>query len=399
MSNGYRLYASLTSSLSPRVWAEIDTDALTDNYIKLSAMVPAGARPVCVVKADAYGHSAEICVPALINAGCSFFAVSSAEEALEIRAICDRCGCDAGVLILGYSLPANVPELIKSNIIQACFSLEYAKELSAAAGDGRLKVHIKLDTGMNRIGFPTHTPEDVRSSIDQIAGTAALPGIEIDGIFSHFATADELSDAGKAKTELQLSRFEETVSMLAARGIEPRVRHICNTAGTARFGALGFDACRLGIGLYGMDPSGEVPLGLTPVIKLKAKVAQVHLLRKGESVSYGGKFTAESDMTIATLPIGYADGFIRAYTGASVSVYSADGGKKCGARIIGRICMDQCMIDVTNAGVQPGDVAVLMGEPGQVDALARLAGTINYEVTCILSSRVERIPAGSPNNQ
>ena len=401
MSEGYRLYSSLPGGIRPRVYASIDTGALGRNYRKLASRLPAGCLPVGVVKADAYGHSAAICVPELLRGGCRFFAVSSPEEALAVREICDTVARDisgaagARILILGYSCPESVPLLIKHRIEQSCYSTEYAEKLSRAsdACGGGLKIHIKLDTGMNRLGFTARRTEDVGPAVREIKKVAALPGLEIAGAFSHFFEADEKTPGAEAATRAQASMFLHVTDALRESGIALKTRHICNTAGTLLYPEYALDACRLGIGLYGLDPSSDAVAGLEPVLKLKTEVSHVHLLRKGESVSYGGTFTADRDMRLVTLPIGYADGFLRAYSGAEAVIYSPSGVRKGSVRTVGRICMDQCMADASGCDAEPGDTAVLIGEPGQIADLAARAGTINYECVCVLSSRVPRFRA------
>ena len=405
----HKLYSSLPLSGLSKVRAEIDTDALAYNYGVLAAIVkkenPA-CRPVCVVKADAYGHSAEVCVARLLEEGCDMFAVSSLEEALAVRTICaiQKAARPVDILILGYTPACAAAELIRHNIIQACFSLEYAEELAAeiaarADADGSplppLRVHLKFDTGMNRIGFPAHNAAEIAESVAAVRKVAALRGIAVEGAFTHFARADEDSDEGRARTTEQAERFLAVTDAVRAAGVPLPMRHICNSAAAVCRPEYHLDGCRLGILLYGLDPSGDVRCGLRPVMKLKTQIAQIHTLRAGESVSYGGTFTAPRDMRIATLPIGYADGFIRAYTGASAVIEDPDGGNRRGtAHIIGRICMDQCMIDLDGCeGVRTGDTVTLIGEPGQLDDLARRAGTINYECVCNISARVPRISA------
>lgn len=402
----FKLYSSLPLSLSHKVRAEIDLEALAYNYRCLSAIVKKGnpdCRPVCVIKADAYGHCADACAERLLREGCDMFAVSGAEEALAVRRICDSMGKGGSVdiLILGYT-PANVAaELIDKNIIQACFSLEYAAELSAKIKKiekkigrelPRLRVHLKFDTGMNRIGFPAHSEEEIAASVAEVREVAAMHGLAVEGAFTHFARADEISPEADARTAEQAARFLRVTDAVKAAGIPLGMCHICNSAATVRFPQYHLDGCRLGILLYGIEPSGDVTLPLRPVMKLKTVVSQVHRLRTGEAVSYGGTFVADRDMTVATLPIGYADGFIRAYTGARVLISGKDGTPRGSAPIIGRICMDQCMVDLSDCdGVRAGDEVTLIGEGGQLDDLARRAGTINYECLCIISARVPRI--------
>lgn len=394
----YKLYASLPTLPSQKVRTEIDLDALRYNYRLLAARVTEGrddCLPVCVIKADAYGHGADACATALLEEGCRMFAVSGVEEALAVRRVCGEKFSDAAILILGYTPADEVETLIDNRITQACFSIEYARALSAqivrSGKNGTLKVHLKFDTGMNRIGFAAHNSAEIERTVCEVREAAALPGIDIDGAFTHFARADEDSETADARTREQARRFLTVTDRVIGAGIPLRMRHICNSAATIRFPEYHLDGCRLGILLYGINPSEALNLPLRPVMKLKTVISQVHTLRRGESVSYGGTFTAPCDMKIATVPIGYADGFIRAYTGARAVIVSPDGKVRGSGTVIGRICMDQCMLDVADCGACEGDSVTLIGEPGQLDDLARRAGTINYECLCLISARVPRI--------
>ena len=376
----------------PRTYVETDSGALRRNYRALTSLCCGdGCEPVAVVKAGAYGHGPDICVPVLLEEGCRMFAVATVHEALEVRGLCDNFGTDAGILILGRSDPRLAPLIAERRIDQACMSYGYARELSDALRGGTLGIHIAVDTGMNRIGFPAFCPEDVRRSAGEIVSLGALPGLRIDGMFSHFARADDRTPEADARTRLQGERFVMLSDALASAGTDPGIRHICNSAASVRFPEYRFDACRFGILLYGLAPSRDVTLPLEPVLALRARVSQVHRLRKGEEVGYGGTFTAVRDSELATLPVGYADGFLRAYSGAEIVLRSPSGGLKGRGRIVGRICMDMCMADVTGLGAAEGDIATLIGEPGQLDALASLASTINYECVSLLSSRLPRI--------
>lgn len=403
-SDTFKLYSSLPMLLSHKVRAEIDLEALAYNYRTLREIVKKedpDCRPICVIKADAYGHCADACAEKLLREGCDMFAVSGAEEAVAVRRVCDRMEKDADILILGYTPPDIAPELIENRIIQACFSLEYAAALSAHihAEEERsgvslppLRVHLKFDTGMNRIGFAAHSDAEIAQTVKQVRRVADMHSLSVEGAFTHFSRADEVSSDADARSAEQAERFVRTAEAVRAAGIPLPMCHICNSAATVRFPQYHMDACRLGILLYGIDPSGDVSLPLRPVMKLKTVISQVHELRAGESVSYGGTYTAERDMVVATIPIGYADGFIRAYSGAEAVITARDGTDLGRAPIIGRICMDQCMIDLTGCGaVRAGDTVTLIGEEGQLEDLARRAGTINYECLCILSARVPRI--------
>lgn len=381
--------------------AEIDLGALKHNFLILRDRIKAASEktePMCVVKADAYGHCAEFCVPALYEAGARSFAVSSIEEAEQIFAILDAKNCVAGsILILGYTPPEseNVKLLARHKITQAVYSLEYAKALSDEVcalrslgvlddSDG-IRCHLKLDSGMNRLGFDTHT-EAADKTVSEILEVAKLRGIRIDGVFSHFACAD---DGDKDHSYAQFKRYDAIVKRCEEAGVTFKCKHICNSAGTLRFPDMYQDMVRLGIVLYGLSPS-EVTKddALIPVMRLKSRIAHVHKLHEGDCVSYGAEFCADREMTVATIPIGYADGFLRAYKNGGTVVV---GGKT--ARLLGRICMDQCMIDVTDLDVSAGDYVYIFDESGEnLKRLCAAAGTINYEAICLVSKRVKRIP-------
>lgn len=370
-------------------FAEINLTALTHNFTLLSRRIrKANASPICVVKADAYGHGALTCVRALSAAGADFFAVSSVQEALEVR----RAAPDAKILILGYTRPANAPLLARQRIIQTVHNISYAMYLNTAmdaakaAGtapqDARLTVHIKTDTGMNRLGFPLN-PTDRENSLREILSMTKFEHLSPEGIFTHFACADE---PDSHLTDEQLERFLYAVQSLKTQGLS-LATHASNSAAALRFGSLGFDFVRLGIALYGLPPSDEVACnGLCPVMSLYSRISEIHTLRAGESVSYGARFTAEKDMRIATVSIGYADGVLRACeNGGSLIV----GGYE--APLVGRICMDQCMIALGDIEAYEGDIVTVYDESGRnIRRLARAAGTIPYELLCLTGLRVHR---------
>lgn len=380
--------------------AEIDVAALQHNFTYLQNMIHASSpatEPMCVVKADAYGHSAQICVPALYAAGARHFAVSSIEEAEQIYGILDADDRVAGsILILGYTPPErdNVKLLARHRITQAVYSLEYARALSETLCDLRkmgvldaadcIRCHLKLDSGMNRLGWDTH-PESVETTAAEIAAAAELPGIRVDGIFSHLACADEESDA---MSQAQFDRYDTVVKAAEAAGVTFPKKHICNSAGALRYPHMYQDFVRLGIVLYGLSPSGEVcDKNLRPVMRLKSRIAHVHTLHAGDCVSYGAEFCADREMTVATIPIGYADGFLRAYKNGGTVVAN---GKA--VRLLGRVCMDQCVVDVTDVDIAAGDYVYIFDAGGENMArLCAAAGTIPYEAICLISKRVKRI--------
>ena len=372
-----------------KTWAEIDTGALRRNWHGILSRLPDRCTLIAVVKANAYGHGADIVIRTLAEEGCRFFAVSNPAEAVQVRELLP----DAEILILGCSMPQDMPDLWRMNIIQAVFDTEFALACDAAMAeakgrgelpaDARLRVHLKLDTGMNRLGFYAGDPAEAAAEIASLSGLAHL---NYEGMFTHFACAD--ADHGEGRTAVQLARFEAVRDRLRALGICPPMLHVCNSAGILHMPHACMDAVRAGIILYGLTPDGSLLPWLEPVMTLKTRIVHIHTLHAGESVSYGGTFTAERDMRIATLPIGYADGFTRRFGGASVRL--KDGTL---APIIGRICMDQCMIDLGGTEAEPGDEVTLFGgdDGSMLEALAQRGGTINYEITSLIMERVPRI--------
>ncbi len=388
------LYDTMPKTDTRRNMCIVDTYALRANYTLLSSL-SGGSRPISVVKADAYGHTAEICVPALLDMGCDFFAVSCTEEATSVRKLCLRAGADADVLILGYTDPSDVPFLAANNIIQTAVSLAHAESLSRSAIDKKckLRVHIAIDTGMNRIGLCAGDDSLCESAADEAERIARLDGLSVEGIFTHFSKADGyIADtlSHESFTREQARRFDKVCKILSSRGIK-LFSHACNSAATLRFPEYHLDGVRLGIALYGVYPSEHFgDIGLSSVMSLSSVVAHLHDAPAGSPVGYGGTFVTDKKTTVATLPIGYADGFLRKYSGAEVTVLTGSGKYK--AKIIGRICMDQCMIDVTGLDVKVGDRVILFGDtPDALRELAELADTIEYECLCLISARVPRV--------
>ena len=356
-------------------YAEISTSALKANYNKIKNGLE-NSEMICVVKADAYGHGAKECTRIFYECGCRFFAVATVLEALQIREAYKDCE----IIILGIAPFEAADILSDNNIIAALGSLEQAKFLSENLSAGKkLRCHLKLDTGMNRIGFSSKADD-----FEAIAEAFCIKGIEIEGMFSHFACADmPESDL----TDKQYKRFLETHKRIEQRGFKLKVRHISNSAAALCRKDTHLDYVRCGIILYGLAPSKDVMDNeLIPAMTLKTHITHIHTVEKGETVGYGAQFTAPERMKIATLPIGYADGFVRAY---AMGGYMTVKGTKC--PIVGRICMDQCMIDVSNVDVKTGDCVEVFGPENSVDNLAQAAKTINYESVCLLSQRVLRV--------
>ena len=389
-----RLYSSLGGSDGIlKTSAQIDRAAVGENYRRLLSYVRSvspDADGIAVVKADAYAHSNEICAPALAEAGCRRFAVSSVTEAVALRNILDSRGYrDVSITVLGYTPPAYEDLLYLYKITQCVYSYEYARSLSKVL-EGEIDVDIKLDTGMNRLGIGVRDDESVRAAADEIIKISKLKNLKIHGMFSHFPVSDEDTDAHNAFTRRQYELFTAVDAELKKRGLDIGFKHICNSAGALRFPEYALDGVRFGLSLYGYG-EGADELGLKPVMQLETVVSFVHDLKKGERVGYGLDFEADRDMKLITMPIGYADGFLRAYGGAEVIVITKKGEFR--ARLCGRICMDQCMADATGYEVSPGDRVIVFGrEREMLCELAKRAGTIDYETLCLISARVPRIP-------
>ncbi len=370
---------------APLTVAEINPGQLCDNYNRIKLSV-SGSRIICIVKADAYGHGSVRCSAALRSCGADFFGVANLTEAVELR----QSGIDSDIIILGYTPPADAPLLVRFGITQTVFSPGYAQDLSCCLGAGEfLRCHMKIDTGMNRLGFRAPDSQTGEYSLDSMTEAACLPHLVFNGIFTHLACADTPSSP---MTQTQYSRFIDTIDALALCGVTFETRHICNSAGIINYPELKLDAVRAGIILYGFRPSHETDTGgCIPIMTLRTTVSHIHELRAGESVSYGATYTADCPKRLATLTIGYADGFVRAYAGRNGlrgGVYIRDQW----APIVGRICMDQCMADISDIeGVYPGMQAVVFDSNHTADLIADAGGTINYEVTSILTRRVKRI--------
>lgn len=366
-----------------RTWAEIDEDALAHNFkiIKESAQTKVCA----VVKANAYGHGADIAAPILQKAGADFFAVSNVEEALELR----EHGISKPILILGYTPCEYAHELDDYNISQCVYSLDYANELSNEAKKYglKIKIHIKLDTGMSRIGFDCRSDE--LSGINDALKAASLCGFVLEGIFTHFAVSDRNAEQEDGFTDEQYSRFCKAAEIFEAHGLHPEIKHCCNSAALCQDQSKHLDMCRAGIVLYGLTPSADLklPQDFIPVMSFKSVVSQVKEIREGDTVSYGRTFKAQRNMTVATVSAGYADGYSRLLSNRG---YVLINGKR--ANIIGRVCMDQFCVDVTDIpNVKRDDEVLLFGKDLPVEELAEAIGTINYELVCAVSSRVKRI--------
>ncbi len=364
-------------------WAEIDLDKLAYNMKNIKKLAK-DKEVIAVVKADCYGHGAVDVAPILLKNGASRLAVAILTEGIELR----ENNITAPIMILGYT-PINLgKELIENDIEQTVYSLEYAKELSklALSMGKKAKIHIALDTGMGRIGFIPN-----KKSLDEVIEISKLEGINIIGLFTHFSTSDE---EDKSYTFEQFNKVTSFIKELESRGVNIPIKHAANSGAIIDMPETYLDAVRAGIILYGYYPSDEVKkenLDIKPVLTLKTTISHVKEVEENTSISYGRTFKTTRNSIIATLPIGYADGYSRLLSGKAKVIVN---GKF--ANVVGRVCMDQCMIDVTDIGdVKVGDEVILLGEDGDLkfnaDDFARIMGTINYEVICMLKQRVPRV--------
>ena len=373
-----------------RTWAEVDIDALKHNFDVIRDSVDKKSKIMCVIKADAYGHGAVFLGKKKKKMGASMFAVSNIEEAVQLR----ENGITLPILILGFTPAFMAKTLADNNISQAVFSQEYAKELSdfAYENDVTVKIHIKLDTGMSRIGFMYQKIQRDKDSIKQIENVCKMSNLETEGIFTHFAVSDDGED-GKEATLRQFRCFTDAVNRLITDGFHFNMIHCSNSGAIIDYKQTHFDCVRAGIILYGLSPSSKLEgkLDLQPVMQIKSVIAQVKIVEPDTSVSYGGTFTTDKITKIATVPIGYADGYTRSLSNRA---YMTVHGKK--APVIGRVCMDQLMIDVSDIpDVKAGDEVIVIGD-GQnntfsFDEMAQLTGTINYELVCLVGKRVPRV--------
>ncbi len=365
------------------VWAEINLDTIATNTKNIKKLI-GDKELIAIVKADCYGHGAVDVVPTLLESGASRLAVAMLTEAVELR----ENNINAPIVILGYTPLYLGEELINYDIEQTVYDLDYAKELSkiALSFNKKAKIHIAIDTGMGRIGF---LPGD--DTVKIINEVYNLEGLEVIGIYSHFSTSDEKD---KSYANEQLFKFKKVIADLKALGIEIPLKHISNSGAIIDMPETYLNGVRPGIILYGYYPSKEVSndnLSVKPALTLNAKVAHVKELHKDMYISYGKTFKTNKKTIVATLPIGYGDGYPRALSENAKVIVN---GKF--ASILGRICMDQCMIDVTDIeNVKTGDEVIILGEEGDLkfnaDDMAEALGTINYEILCRIKSRIPRV--------
>lgn len=373
-----------------RTWAEIDLSAIADNVRAIKACLPEGCRFLGVVKADAYGHGALAVSKRLEQCGADYLAVACIDEAEELRA----AGIMLPILILGTTPTELAPRLSELGVTQTIGTLDDARAFSErlAAAGRTLKVHIKLETGMGRLGFDVKRG-DVAAALEAVR----LPGLVPEGVFTHFAVSDEPARAGcDAYTRMQFRTFLDAVGKIErGAGMKFAIRHCVNSGAMVNYPAFCLDMVRPGIDLYGLYPGSERgALTLRPAMALRSRIAAVVEHEAGDSISYGCTFTAAHKMRVAVVPIGYADGLHRVL---SEKISFLIHGVRCPQ--IGRICMDMCMVDVSGVpDARAGDVATIFGSDGgetiSVDELAEKAGTISYELLCAVSPRVPRVYIG-----
>lgn len=374
----------LTKDKTRPVWAEINLDHLAHNIQEVKRSVNKDALVTAVIKADGYGHGAVEIAETLLQNGADRLAVATLSEAIELR----RVYKTVPILVLGYTPETSAEEVLLNDIIQTVYSQEQAEVFSKTAVDldKELKIHIKIDTGMSRLGLQP----DI-ATVEIIKKIAHMPKIILEGIFTHFAVADEVD---KNFTYGQYKRFKDLCDSLEEQGISIPIKHVSNSAAIIDLPDMNLDMVRAGIMLYGLYPSDEVntkEINLKQVMSLKAKISHVKELEAGRGVSYGLKYLTRGKEKIATLPIGYADGYTRMLSGKAEVLL-----KGHRVPVVGRICMDQCMIDVTwIEDVKRGDEVILFGGEGDnsiaIDEVANKLGTINYEVVCMMGKRIPRV--------
>lgn len=366
-----------------RLLAEINLDAIGNNIREIRKLIKEKTQLLAVVKADAYGHGAEEVAKVCLYNGADQLAVATCNEGVQVR----QWSIQVPVLILGNTVEGQLETVINNNLTQAVFRYETAKKMSdmAVKLNKTALIHIKIDTGMSRIGF---LPND--EALDEIEKIFALPNLKVTGVFTHFATADEKD---KTFTMVQYKRFRFITDALNAKGHTDFIRHCANSGAILDMPELQLDMVRAGIIIYGMYPSTQVthPINLIPAMSLKSQISYVKYLEENVSIGYGRTYFTTQRTKVATIPIGYADGYSRAFSNKARVIINGHY-----APIIGNVCMDQMMVDVTNIpDAKDGDSVIIMGSDGKntvsAEELANIASTINYEIVCDVGKRVPRV--------
>lgn len=369
-----------------RTWAVINLDNLEFNIAKIKQKLPAQTKIMGVVKADGYGHGDRMVAKTLLDCGLDFFGVSNLDEALSLR----NAGINCDILILGFTPVQMAAILAAYNITQTVFSSEYATLLNKECErlDIKVKAHIKIDTGMSRIGIV----ESKSSALQEVLDIFSMNRLNISGIFTHLSSADSFDESSVEYTNRQIEHFEGLLTKLNNMGIEIPLKHVQNSAGIAFISNIHYDYARAGIIMYGVAPSDEkLSFEVKPVMELKSVVSMVKYIDSGTAVSYGRKYVSDKRIKIATVPIGYADGYPRSLSNKG---YMLVNGKR--ANIIGNVCMDQLMLDVSDIDdVKMGDIVTVVGKDGGEQIgfgeLASLISSISYEMMCLIGKRVPRV--------
>ncbi len=374
------------------ITAEINRTAIKKNIKALKKKLKAETKFMAVVKSDAYGHGIIEIAEIAVNNGADYLGVARVDEAMELR----KEGISLPILVFGYTADSDVEKLIKYDIIQTVYSLEYAQRLSSAVdrSGGRIDIHIKIDTGMGRLGFMTDDLPGMVNKygiVDDIRGVLKLKNLKLNGFYSHFASSDT---SDKSHADLQLKRFKSFLQEMKNHGIEAEINHIANSAAIIEMPESHLNMVRAGISMYGLYPSPDVDrtkIHLTPAMEIKSHIAMVKNVGCGYQVSYGSTYITEKPTIIASIPVGYGDGYSRNHSSRGYMIVK---GKQ--APVVGRVCMDQTMLDLGEySDAKPGDEVVIMGCQGKesisADDLADHLNTINYEIVTSITRRVPRI--------
>lgn len=376
--------------IQKRTWAEIDLNAVAHNVEVIRRRIGEATKLCCVIKADAYGHGAVRMAKEYQALGADWLALSNIEEALQLR----RAGISLPLLVLGYTPPEAAALLAQHNVSQCVYSLDYARALSenAVKSGVSVKMHVKVDTGMSRLGFCFQDLNRDAAAEAEIAEACALPGLISEGIFTHFAVADGGVE-GAVFTMRQFGCFKELLEGLTRRGIHFSVRHAANSGAVLDYPMSHLDMVRAGVILYGLEPSDAVqhPDDLQPAMRLRTVISHIKEIPEGADVSYGRTYTTSRRTRIATVPIGYADGYSRHFSNRGEMLVH---GVRC--PILGKVCMDQCMLDISEVPeARVGDTVTVFGREGDAQItlgeLAELLDTIHYEIICGISKRVTRV--------
>lgn len=373
-----------------RTWAEIDLGIIEQNYRAIRKKTNPDAKIMGVVKADGYGHGAVYISKKLEACGVDMLAVSNIEEAQQLR----LAGISKPILLLGYTQPDQAVTIDKLNLTQTVFNYDYGVSLlkEASKFNLTLKIHFKVDTGMSRLGFFIQNEAAMIDSLNQICSLRNNYAFETDGIFTHFASADE-GEAGREYTENQFNSFMKFIDLLKLKGINFKYRHACNSAGLIAYPQMHLDMVRTGIALYGLAPSPLLKgkIDITPAMTMKTVIAHIKRVPPGSALSYGRTYKCERNMTVATVPVGYGDGYPRLLSNKGRMIV-------CGklAPIIGRVCMDQLILDISDIPeAKEGMTVTVFGKESgaefSLDDMGLLMGTINYELACAVNKRVPRV--------